>query len=878
MESKATDFVITSSKEQLKQALELGRPCIWRGKEELHNVLEELSDDIPQEMKIKMRVCREVDSGKSATFSTNSFKKEVRSLSELVKLKDSFDISNSLIFTEDTPPEIVFDTIQQLLNLGVFIDVKTADLVRKSRILSNLYGKLDEMSQMLRDFKKDLNTLSKEVNYSEFGDTISKINELADKIFKELKELQAQRTIKVAIFATKKSGKSMVVNALLGKEYAPTSLELPTPNLIIYKPIDGDEIIFEYNGKRKAFKSAAEVKKEIKEEYNKVKLQGGDLPPMVIYYPKKEGINYEIWDTPGPDLATPEKHKEIALGAIKNTDVAVFVIDYSKYAQESEIELLKEIKKTFESVGKKHSIIGVINKIDLMFKDANVEKNLVRVTDFIWSKFKELGFREFLVIPTTAMIYSYLESVAEVLPEIKTQENIRLYIEELLSSEDTSFSEEIKTYLTEISNYANYLRSAYGIKKPKYEDIQKATNFMQVEGYINYISQTKAKVERDYVHATAMSSTATEIQNRVKTSILLLSEQKETIKKALDEFLEKVNNLNNNSLSIPSVIDQEFEKMENEIKENLKKINSDYISQIIDSAKKLFEEQKKEQLEYLEYKFKKELQDILFGKKDSKEISFRVYFDLSEDTARSLADKSSERLQNVQAVLKTSLKNLEEGLKYELNRHHENYIKALTELTKNLQQILQLNHDEYLFQLPSISVSEISISNYLSDFAENTSFRFKGDLINLSVDALLKEKNWFDKFADFFKVLFGEKVSKYKTDEKAWKELMQSVEKTVDEQVEQSIKGLNERLEKALSNESSKFFEKEIKQNLDHLKEELKSQFDNYYSSVTNAVKELRSDLDKDIRSKEHLAKLYKNIEKSFSYISKILRDIELIE
>ena len=107
-------------------------------------------------------------------------------------------------------------------------------------------------------------------------------------------------------------------------------------------------------------------------EENNRDLKGGKIPVVKVFYPRKKGINYSIFDTPGPDLAGSQ-HGDFIDEYIKKTDVAIFVVDYSKYAQTEEIKLLEKIVKEFKNRKRTNDGERVMRRIVDTMSDEQIE-------------------------------------------------------------------------------------------------------------------------------------------------------------------------------------------------------------------------------------------------------------------------------------------------------------------------------------------------------------------------------------------------------------------------------------------------------------------------------------------------------------------------
>ena len=232
----------------------------------------------------------------------------------------------------------------------------------------------------------------------------------------ELKESlasAAERPLKIAVMGTKKAGKSVVVNCLLGAEYAPTSSELPTPNRIDYIPEKRQDIALDYQGETRTFDTVKGIHDFIEKAFKDAQQETGEkagLADMVIHYPQQGMDSCVIMDTPGPNYAgAGEEHARIASECIREADICIFVMNYSNYLTHDEEKFLKEIRTYFEAQGKFYSFFVAINRIDERYA-AEVEKSTTRVIDYIQGRLEAPGYHGVLAFGTSALSFYYLQS------------------------------------------------------------------------------------------------------------------------------------------------------------------------------------------------------------------------------------------------------------------------------------------------------------------------------------------------------------------------------------------------------------------------------------------------------------------------------------
>lgn len=838
------EVVIVKSKNDIKEVAGLDRIMVWSSEEPLYKVLEESGKTLDRKAKMNMRICRDVKYNEGAVFKTGRASFTVYKLSEVLEKKPVLD-TNDRILVNDSEVNKIFETIQQLVNLGYLVDVYS-EFEEKARVITDkLISNSSILSKNANEFFVELEAVVQGEDYEELSENIKLIRDNAEGIKQDVLKI-GDETIKVAVFSTKKSGKSMLVNALLGEEYAPTSLELATPNIIIYRPHNSRIIKLEYKGEIMEFLNANELREYIKEEFSQINLKGATLNDMIVYYPAKEGINYEIWDTPGPDLAGSE-HGKLTERAIENTDVAVFIVDYSKYAQESEIALLSKIKEVFDKQGKKHSLVGVINKIDLMFADANTEHIIPRVSDFIYERFRELGFERFMVIPTTAMVYFYLNKLAEKFPELREAQDFRKAISEI--QEGATFydlSYEIQTYITVVANYTNSLRMTHG-KIFTFEDVNNLTNFPVVKKYISYVYESKAKVEKRYAVAKSIELRATTISNEINASKLLLSQEVGIIAEAIKDFEERTKEIGEKfDFAIENVEKSFAEKVKESLTEISKKLgdNFEYFltgHERFNAFKKMLQE---------------ELEEICKEPWDRKD----ALLNMSELTYEVRATIDGH-LNNFISALKPALFDLTQQLNSALNEDHEVFVSAVESLNNKLSDIgIVSQEDGQIFELPKIEL-KVDLEHVVEEFAERIP---KVGEILIPVSDALKERNLLAIILDIlFKPI--EDVKVYKYTEEALKLKTYELLDVLRDKLNKLRKYIEEELSKLMEQMSSM-----IKEELD----EKKLLVEEYYASVNSAVQNLKSNLHMEKSKKEKLNNMYEKILGSFKGLKRVVDSI----
>lgn len=445
----------------------------------------------------------------------------------------------------------VSDIIQQLIYLNISLsdvqvmtDKEHIDNMRIKRFLDSL----EKHEEAVKSSKQKLLNLNGNKDVMEILASLEKI----DCYLKEVKENE----FTIVTAASKKSGKSTVVNCMIKNELAPTSLELATPNNCIYKKSNRSRYTLEFEGKHKEFESDFEIRKYIGDIF---KQNNKFVPDMEIGYIERnnEFSSYTIYDTPGPDLSGAEEHRKAAYRAIEDADVVVFSIDYSKYLTETETEYLKDIISSFNKEDKFYSLIINVNKLDARYS-TNEDKNTVRILDFIRNKLIEIDdkFRTSIIIGTSALTYfNCLE-----FEKLERSLNLSLdntFDEKLNELIDLLQNQTDDAKLTEIVFIGNYIRSVRTFEKKDMSDVNRVKEHSGMPNllrYINYISEGKARNEKINNLLNKIDNEYTNIKNKfsfqdIERQIIENKSELETARKILTDFSEQVKTIYNADLS-----------------------------------------------------------------------------------------------------------------------------------------------------------------------------------------------------------------------------------------------------------------------------------------------------------------------------------------
>lgn len=208
----------------------------------------------------------------------------------------------------------------------------------------------------------------------------------------------------VAVFATMSSGKSTVINALLGKDLLPNQNEACTAK--IFKIIDNDKLT--------NYKIKALYKNGSKKKVNSTKLEklnNDENIKEIIIEGNFKGIENQIInnklhqisliDTPGPNNSLDSSHKEIANRLMKdeNTDYLLYVLNATQIGINDDKKILVDILESKKEMEDRTEVLFLLNKIDQI----DIEKeSLNEIVSNAKNYLKNIGFKNPKMIPVSA--------------------------------------------------------------------------------------------------------------------------------------------------------------------------------------------------------------------------------------------------------------------------------------------------------------------------------------------------------------------------------------------------------------------------------------------------------------------------------------------
>lgn len=277
---------------------------------------------------------------------------------------------------------------------------------------------------------------------------------VSDDFFPAGIKIDKTKIFPMVVMATMSSGKSTLINALLGKEILPSSNEACTA--LTYSILDDDadskEIICTTDTKG----SVKVYETNLAEELYRIN-SSPDITDVFIRSHVNGVLNTDkallIIDTPGPNNSRDESHQNILFNTMEKIKGGLFL--YVLNATQLGINDDKKLMLTLKTITKKNpkiKVLFVLNKVDQLDEEQESVEEFVKIaSDYI----KEQGFSNPEIIPISARAAILFKKVleGEKLTRLEYRDFCNLY--ELYKSTDFNMrkyalTEELKNQSKEI--------------------------------------------------------------------------------------------------------------------------------------------------------------------------------------------------------------------------------------------------------------------------------------------------------------------------------------------------------------------------------------------------------------------------------------------
>lgn len=270
------------------------------------------------------------------------------------------------------------------------------DEYRDSNIVLEFTGNTSDFDDVKAAFEAVGNQFSVSYNLKKSADITDVENEI-DKIFEDIQkgpipELRDKRIVEafnkaknaefeVSVVATMSSGKSTLINALLGKQLMPAANEATTATIV--RIVDTEQDYFSavaYNSNNEIIENIEKVTLEDMKRLNsdenifKIELKGK------IPFVETVGMKLVLVDTPGPNNARDTRHQEITYRMVANSDktLVLYVMNGQQLGINDEKIFLDYVCEKMKEGGKqgRERFIFAVNKMDA-FKPKDEGKDCI---------------------------------------------------------------------------------------------------------------------------------------------------------------------------------------------------------------------------------------------------------------------------------------------------------------------------------------------------------------------------------------------------------------------------------------------------------------------------------------------------------------------
>ena len=263
------------------------------------------------------------------------------------------------------------------------------DEYRDSNVTVDFTGTVSDYEDIESSFNAYKDKISPTCNFHKTAD-ITDVEKTIDKIFDEIKngpvaELKDKKIIhafekakdskfEVNVVATMSSGKSTLINALLGQQLMPAANEATTATIV--KIIDTDQDNFSavaYDKSGQAVKRLDNVTLEDMQALNAdIKVSTVEIKGKIPCV-SSVGMKLVLVDTPGPNNSRDKRHEEMTYKMIADSDksLVLYVMNGQQLGINDEKIFLDYVCQSMKDGGKKarERFIFAVNKMDAFSPD-----------------------------------------------------------------------------------------------------------------------------------------------------------------------------------------------------------------------------------------------------------------------------------------------------------------------------------------------------------------------------------------------------------------------------------------------------------------------------------------------------------------------------
>jgi len=226
----------------------------------------------------------------------------------------------------------------------------------------------------------------------------------------------ADDVYQVLVLATMSSGKSTLLNAMLGLPILPAKNKSCTSAIFKIEDIDNMKSIVaratNSDGTKTEWTSVKPTSSNILGEWNDsdvslIEIQG-DFPNIRNYEKR-----VSFFDTPGPNISNDKRHSQITNDILSKGQYSliIYVMNATQFGVDDEYNLLCDLHKIVSKEKSNTGVIFVMNKIDQL----NIDEGELPLTQLLSAKdyLQKIGFVKPHLIPLMSLMSLELRTVIE---------------------------------------------------------------------------------------------------------------------------------------------------------------------------------------------------------------------------------------------------------------------------------------------------------------------------------------------------------------------------------------------------------------------------------------------------------------------------------
>ncbi|MDN5063413.1 dynamin family protein [Aliarcobacter butzleri] len=295
----------------------------------------------------------------------------------------------------------------------------------------------------------------------------------------QLEDLNSNHKFKIAVVGEFNTGKSTLINSLIGKNILPTGI-LPTTNQVV---------TLENTDEQESIKKSNEIY-PLNDENIKVSNKYGSNFEIKAHFEQMK--NFIFLDTAGTNDYT-KLSDEIVFDLIGEVDIVLFIMDSMQVLSESEFKFLSKLIRKKDI----NKFLFVINKVDLKSDEEKIE-----LVEHIIDK---LSAKEDLIEQNILKNQIFLYSAINAIEDIENSKKLVDNINKFTLNKYDSLKQE--TILRQISNILqnsfiklNVLLETLNGQNKEYEENLKQID-EEIEKFKNTIKENIETFEKDFIQS-----------------------------------------------------------------------------------------------------------------------------------------------------------------------------------------------------------------------------------------------------------------------------------------------------------------------------------------------------------------------------------------